>query len=387
MRYAVKVGVPCRSSCSFHTHIRTRRCDASCYLIWQSRRNEIITEWHDRQIGAGEDWKSSIDERLERADIILLLVSADFLESDYCFDIEMKRALQRHDAGEARVIPIIVRACDWTSSPFGRLQALPRDGKPVSSWESPDEAWASVASEIRGAVGWRPPITARSGTSSTDSSYSPTSPRSTTSLEIGAHTRVQQDLLRARMADYGFDESTLEETLDPANAARVNLLLAHLEESLRTEGFVQSTVDKTITIASELLTNVKRHAAGSAAHFAMRCRTVPLRYVNLCVADDRGGFDLDTIIAQLRLRMTEGEREHGLLRVHRMSSLIRVSQDEGYSAVLVDIYEKDRPPSEFFNIPDVASILLEYENPRNSQWLGPICSGLATMRRLAGWVA
>ena len=73
----------------------------------------------------------------------------DFLASDYCFDVEMKRALERHDRGETRVIPVIVRACDWTSSPFARLQALPKDAKPVTSWASRDQAWADVARGIR----------------------------------------------------------------------------------------------------------------------------------------------------------------------------------------------------------------------------------------------
>lgn len=92
-----------------------------------------IASWYDRRISAGEEWKHQIDAHLEAADIILLLVSADFLASDYCYDIEMRRALERHDAGEARVIPVIVRAVDWTGAPFDRLKILPRDAKPVST--------------------------------------------------------------------------------------------------------------------------------------------------------------------------------------------------------------------------------------------------------------
>jgi internalin A len=67
-------------------------------------RQRLIENWHDREILAGEDWKGQIDEHLETADIILLLVSASFLASAYCYDVEMKRAMERHDAGEARVI-------------------------------------------------------------------------------------------------------------------------------------------------------------------------------------------------------------------------------------------------------------------------------------------
>src|SRR5215210_4642126 len=89
------------------------------------RRNGEISGWHDRNISAGTDWKDSIDKHLESAKIILLLVSADFLSSDYCYEIEMRRAMKRHQEGKARVIPVIVRNCDWSSAPFSSLQALP----------------------------------------------------------------------------------------------------------------------------------------------------------------------------------------------------------------------------------------------------------------------
>ena len=99
-------------------------------------------------ITAGEEWKGEIDENLERANIILLLVSADFIASDYCYDIEMNRALERHQAGEARVIPIIVRDVNWHAAPFGKLQALPKDGKAVTLWPDRDNAWRQVADGI-----------------------------------------------------------------------------------------------------------------------------------------------------------------------------------------------------------------------------------------------
>lgn len=105
----------------------------------------IIEKWHDRRITIGEDWRGEIASSLNDVDIILLLVSADFLASEYCYGIELKRALERHKAGDARVIPIIVRECLWTRSPFGKLQALPRDGKAIASWANRDEAWMDVA--------------------------------------------------------------------------------------------------------------------------------------------------------------------------------------------------------------------------------------------------
>src|ERR1700726_1357463 len=81
------------------------------------RQQGVITEWHDRKIVAGTDWKQSIDAHLMTATVILLLVSPDFLASDYCYGVEMQRALARHGAGEASVIPVILRPVDWQGAP------------------------------------------------------------------------------------------------------------------------------------------------------------------------------------------------------------------------------------------------------------------------------
>lgn len=116
------------------------------------KRQGIVSDWHDRMIEAGDEWRRQIDSHLETAEIILLLVSADFLASDYCYEIEMKRALERHEKGEARVIPIILRRVDWTSAPFAKLQALPKDAKPVTSWADRDEAFENIAKSIRRVV-------------------------------------------------------------------------------------------------------------------------------------------------------------------------------------------------------------------------------------------
>ncbi|MEK7395523.1 MAG: COR domain-containing protein, partial [Candidatus Poribacteria bacterium] len=116
------------------------------------QRQGLIESWHDRKITAGDEWKDQIDDNLERADIILLLVSADFIASDYCYDIEMRRALERHDAGEAVVIPVIIRDVNWKRAPFSRLGALPRDGKAVATWgpdkNARDTAWRNVSEGI-----------------------------------------------------------------------------------------------------------------------------------------------------------------------------------------------------------------------------------------------
>ncbi len=108
-----------------------------------------ILQWSSRDITAGQDWKSAVDRNLEAADIIILLVSADFLASEYAWDMEMTRALERHDAGEARVIPILLTPVDHEDAPFARLQALPRDGQPNDDWSNQEEAWHGVAQAIR----------------------------------------------------------------------------------------------------------------------------------------------------------------------------------------------------------------------------------------------
>jgi hypothetical protein len=112
-------------------------------------RQGVIKAWHDRNITAGEEWKDAIDNHLESANVILLLVSSDFLASDYCYDIELKRALERHESNEARVIPIILRSVDWHGSTFGKLTALPKDGKAITSWSNEDEAFTDVVKGLR----------------------------------------------------------------------------------------------------------------------------------------------------------------------------------------------------------------------------------------------
>ena len=116
------------------------------------RRQGIISEWHERHILPGTNWAQTIDEHLEQASIILLLVSADFLASDYCYGVEMQSALQRHQAKQARVIPILLRPVDWHGAPFAHLQALPTNAKAISTWKNRDRAFADVAAGLRRAV-------------------------------------------------------------------------------------------------------------------------------------------------------------------------------------------------------------------------------------------
>ncbi|HMR68278.1 MAG TPA: TIR domain-containing protein, partial [Anaerolineae bacterium] len=113
------------------------------------RRSRLLSDWHDGDITAGSEWAADIDQALHAADIILLLISPDFLASDYCYDNEMTKAVARHDAGQAVVIPIILRPCYWEDAPFGKLQALPKDAKPVSHWPHPDDAFFEITKVVR----------------------------------------------------------------------------------------------------------------------------------------------------------------------------------------------------------------------------------------------
>jgi TIR domain len=113
------------------------------------RREKLMVHWWDREIGPGSEWRGVVDEHLNTAQIILLLVSPSFMASDYCYDVEVKRAMERHDRGECKVIPVILRPCFWNVAPFGRLQALPEGAKPVTTWRPQDLGYRSVVDAVQ----------------------------------------------------------------------------------------------------------------------------------------------------------------------------------------------------------------------------------------------
>ena len=115
-------------------------------------RQKKIKPWQDRAIEAGMEWDAEIKAKLESAGVILLLITPRFIASEYCFDKEMQRAMERHAEGTARVIPIIMKSCDWQDTPFSKLQVLPKDAKPVTAWSDQDEALLDVVKGIRRAV-------------------------------------------------------------------------------------------------------------------------------------------------------------------------------------------------------------------------------------------
>lgn len=140
------------------------------------KRQGIISAWHDRRITAGRDLGAAIDDNLNAAEIILLLVSPDFIASDYCYEREMGRALERHTSGQARVMPVILRPCDWRDLPFGHLLATPQDGRAITTWPNMDQAFLEVVRSIKAALQelgsrYKPPKAA--SPSATDGSAEP----------------------------------------------------------------------------------------------------------------------------------------------------------------------------------------------------------------------
>lgn len=123
------------------------------HLIMLKRSNKIDV-WTDKAILAGDEWDASIHEQINKADIILLLISVDFNNSKYIWEKELAYAIESHKSGKARVIPIILRNCEWQDMPYAMLQALPTGGKPVKSFDDEDEAYTQIAKGIRDVVSY-----------------------------------------------------------------------------------------------------------------------------------------------------------------------------------------------------------------------------------------
>ncbi len=140
-----------RVFCSYSHKDEKYRAELETHLALLSQQGSIHV-WHDRRIQPGMEWAREIDGNLDHAQIILMLVSADFLASRYCFGIELKRALERQKKEGIRVVPILVRKCDLVGAPFSGLQWLPTGSKPVKNWSDRDAAWTDVATGIRETV-------------------------------------------------------------------------------------------------------------------------------------------------------------------------------------------------------------------------------------------
>lgn len=113
------------------------------------KRQGIIRAWHEGLVEPGHEWEEETRRHLEESAMILLLISAKFNASDRCYVDHLDSAMRRHNAGQARVIPILLKSCDWTGAPYGKLEPLPRNRKPVTAWRDRNEALAAVAGELR----------------------------------------------------------------------------------------------------------------------------------------------------------------------------------------------------------------------------------------------
>jgi class 3 adenylate cyclase len=122
------------------------------------QRQGMITTWYDRKITAGQVWGAEIDAHLESSRVILFLVSAAFVSSNYCNGIEVTRAMERHESKEAIVIPIWLRPVDCQGTPFAKLQGLPANARPVTTWSQQDMAFLNIANGIRSALNELPPL-------------------------------------------------------------------------------------------------------------------------------------------------------------------------------------------------------------------------------------
>lgn len=134
-----------------YSHVDKELKDRLIRHLRPLEHENLVEVWVDHQIQAGDDWDKETSKKLAHADIVLTLVSIDFINSKYCYDIELEKALEREADNEAKVIPVILRSCLWTKSPLGRLKALPTDGKAVTTWQDIDEALTVVASGVRDA--------------------------------------------------------------------------------------------------------------------------------------------------------------------------------------------------------------------------------------------
>lgn len=169
------------------------------------KRQGVISTWHDRRISAGTELGNAIDQNLNEADVILLLISPDFINSDYCYEREMLRAMERHERSEARVVPIILRPCDWRSLPFGKLLAAPKDGKPVTKWADQDDAFLDIVTAIKDALKELGKASPSISTRPTESSAAPanvTAPIRSSNLRI---RKQFSDLDRDTFRHEGFD--------------------------------------------------------------------------------------------------------------------------------------------------------------------------------------
>lgn len=239
-----------------HVHLATMRKDG------------LIDTWYDREILAGDVLDNEISDELETSDVIVLLVSPDFLASDYCVDREMVRALELHESEKARVVPIIIEPCDWKSiEVLRRLKALPRDGKPISDWTNANTAFLDIVQELRRIASFE----------KTDNSFAfEPEVNETPSVKNTPNYRVKRD----------FDEIDRSEFLETAFSVIKNYFLDAAKEIDQVEGLRGRFVDR--GPSSFGCTVVNRERSHGTAHI-----TVHMRNGQFSLADIYYSFNED----------------------------------------------------------------------------------------------
>ncbi len=135
-----------------YSHKDTKRVDDLENILKLLKRERLVEFWSDRKIGPGDHWKGMINGELEAADVIVLLVSPPFLASDYCIDVELKRALERASDGDCKIVPVIIRESLWKSTSISGLQVLPDGGKPIAQWRDKDAFWFEVGEGLQAVI-------------------------------------------------------------------------------------------------------------------------------------------------------------------------------------------------------------------------------------------
>ncbi len=196
------------------------------------KRQYRLTNWYDRQILPGEDWEQAIDKNLTTADLILLLISPHFMASDYCYGKEMQRALERHQAGTCRVIPILLRPTYyWEEAPFSTIQLLPTDAIPITRWVDRDEAFHNVV------MGIGTTIKAWLGTS--NSREDKLKQHKTLTVAQGGTTEEEsiRDLVRlqrgVRTPEEAYYQPILKALNELGGSAKMNDVLEKVEQSMK----------------------------------------------------------------------------------------------------------------------------------------------------------
>lgn len=154
---AVEITPPAPSLFISYSHNDTELRKAMEIHLGALKRLGKVISWSDGQLVPGQDWNEAILRNLRSADIVLMLVSPDSLDSDYIWKVEIAEAMKRQEQGKCRVIPVLLRPCDWKEMAFSKLEVSPKDPrnarpKPVSLWQDRDEAFSIVVQGIKKAL-------------------------------------------------------------------------------------------------------------------------------------------------------------------------------------------------------------------------------------------